>query len=494
MPQLIEVPNYGQVEFPDDMTDDQIVAAIKKTALGYKQPKQITMQDDLRAELEANPISAKFAAAGTALTDLYQGGKQALGMGNAQDIENNRVIRDANPMSALAGNVGLFAAGGAAAPFLNTAKGAALAGGTVGGLAPVQGENVAQQKLGNALLGAGIGGAVTKGAQGVTNALAKSTLAKQTLQAQNTTKDASLKAAQEAGYVIPKSLYDPTFLSNRLESVAGKAATKQAAAGRNTEVTNLLARKSLGLPNDAPLSVNAVEGVRKTAYKPYEEIAGLSKGAANTLEDLKQNRADANAWFNSYNRTANPEHLAKAKELKEVADMAENVLEDYAKNAGKAGLVNDLVKSRKIIAKTYTVQRALNPATGDIDPNVLGRLYSKGKPLSDGLDEIGRFNAAFPQVSKANASIPAAGVSKVEALAMAGLGLGGAYGTDSPLGAAAGLLPLLSHPARSAALSKLLQSTPDYSQKLTPKLLEGLLSSRYAPMALTGGAVPSFTK
>lgn len=36
MPQMIEVPNYGMVEFPDDMSDTQIVAAIKKNALGYK--------------------------------------------------------------------------------------------------------------------------------------------------------------------------------------------------------------------------------------------------------------------------------------------------------------------------------------------------------------------------------------------------------------------------------------------------------------------------
>jgi hypothetical protein len=36
MPQIIEVPNYGNVEFPDDMSDEQIVAAIKKNLMGYK--------------------------------------------------------------------------------------------------------------------------------------------------------------------------------------------------------------------------------------------------------------------------------------------------------------------------------------------------------------------------------------------------------------------------------------------------------------------------
>jgi hypothetical protein len=33
MAQLVEVPGYGQVEFPDDMSDDQIAAAIKKNTM-----------------------------------------------------------------------------------------------------------------------------------------------------------------------------------------------------------------------------------------------------------------------------------------------------------------------------------------------------------------------------------------------------------------------------------------------------------------------------
>lgn len=459
-----------------------------------KQPKARTMQDDLRDELAANPISAKFAAAGTALTDLYQGGKQIFGMADKQEMENQRTIREANPMSALAGNVGLFAAGGVLAPVMNTVKGAAVTGGAIGGLAPVQGDNVLKQKLGNALLGAGLGAGITKSAAGVSSLFRSSKTDKVILQTQNATRDSTLKAAQGAGYTVPNSLYNPTFLSNRLESLAGKAATKQQAASMNSEVDSALTRKALGLMPDTALSVNAVESVRRGAYKPYKEVASLSKGASNALEELKQARADAQGWFNAYNRSASPDDLAKANAFKETAELAESVIDDYAKQSGKPQLVSQLKDARKTIAKTYTVQRAMNPATGDIDPNVLGRLYSKGKPLSDGLDEIGRFNAGFPQVSKANAKIPAAGVSKVEMLAMAGLGLGGAYGADSPMGAAAGLLPLLSHPARAAALSKLMQSTPSYTQGLTPKLLEGLLSSRYAPMALTGGTVPALTK
>lgn len=457
--------------------------------------KSITLQDDLRAELDANPISAKFAAAGTALSDLYQGGKQALGLGNAQDIENNKVIREANPMSALAGNVALFASGGAALPVLNTIKGAAAAGGIIGGLSPVQGENVAQQKIGNALVGAGLGAGITKGVQGISNSLANSKAVKLALQSQNATKDASLKAAQDAGFTIPRSLYKPTFMSNRLESFGGKAAVKQAATDSNQTIVNALARKALGVSDDTPLSIGTIEAVRKSAYKPYEEVAAISKGAANTLDDLKQARADATSWFNSYNRSANPEHLAKAQEFKNVADIADDVLDDYARQAGKPQLISQLKDARKTIAKTYTLERAMNKGSGDIDSSVLARLYDKKKPLSDGLDEIGRFAATFKEVAPKAKSGSGAGISALDATASLALGALGYGYSGNPEGATAGLLPLLLRPAsRGLALSKLMQSAPNYSQGLTPMLLEGLLSSRYAPMALTGAAIPSFTK
>jgi hypothetical protein len=464
---------------------------IEDTPEPVKQPKARTFEDDLKAELEANPIGAKLAAFGTAASDLYQGGKQLFGYGDKEAIRNNRIIAGANPLSALAGNVAMYSAGGIAAPVLNTAKGAAAIGTATGVLSPVEGDNVAQQKIINAGIGGATGFGATKLAEGVAGKLAKSAANKSVLKAQNATRDSSLAAAQDAGYVVPRSLYNPSFLSNRLESVAGKAATKQQAASLNQGVTNSLARQSLGLADDVPLSVSTIEGVRKSAYKPYEEIAKLSPDAANTLEQLKQARADAKGWFTAYNRSARPDDLAKAKEFQQVADTAENTLSQFATSLGKNNLIPDLQKARKTIAKTYTLDRAMNNATGDIDAAVLGRLYNKGSPLSDGLDTAGRFAAQFPQISRASANNPTAGVSKVEALAMAGLGLGGAYGTDSPYGAAAGLLPLLSHPARAAALSKMMQKAPNYSQGITQKSLEGLLSSRYAPMALTGAALPS---
>src|SRR3990167_10148155 len=84
--------------------------------------------------------------------------------------------------------------------------------------------------------------------------------------------------AQKAGYVIPPSAVKPSFTTNKLESVAGKAAIKQEAAIRNQEVTNKLAARAIGLPEDTSLSMGALEGVRREAGKSYEKLNALKPG------------------------------------------------------------------------------------------------------------------------------------------------------------------------------------------------------------------------
>ncbi len=482
---------------PQEVTTEQALQMRKEgKSLANVKVKQVSMKDDLQSEIDANPVQAGFAAAGSGLSDIIEGTKQLFGKENKQQIAANSQFRDNNKLAAIAGDVATFAGTGLAAPVTNTVKGAAALGGAYGFLSPTEGAtstgDMLKRKTGNALVVGGLGTGVTKGMTGIVNKVGQKQADNALKQSQNANSDAILKEVLDAGYTAPRSLYNPSFLSNRLESVGGKAAMKQQAASQNQEVTNNLARKALGVPESTPLSMKTVETVRKQAYKPYEEIANISKGAANTLDDLKQNRADATAWFNSYNRSANPEHLTKAKEFKEVADLAENVLEDYAKNAGKPQLVNQLKDARKTIAKTYTVERALNKTTDTIDPKVLGRLYDKGKPLSDGLDTIGKYANTFKPLTGINPQ--GAGVSALEPMAMAGMGMLGNVATGSPTGLLAAGLPLLRHPARAAALSKLLQKPKMYNLSAKDLLMQKLLSARNAPMAITGATLPAFTQ
>lgn len=452
----------------------------------YAAPVVAPVDTPIPSATEGNSFGKNLLiGTGKGMTDIWQGGKQLLGMTTPEEIAEKRRI-DADIMKTAGGQIGnvvgqtALLAPSVFIPGAATYAGAAAIGAGAGALQPVTEDEsrltnmglgaaggVAGQKLGN-VIGSKIGQKVAKNAE---------------LKSQRATADATLKQVQDSGFSVPRSLYDPSFTSNRLESLGGKAATLQEASARNQELSNSFARKALNLPDDASLSMSAVDTVRKAAYKPYEEISEISIGAKNALKELKQARADAKGWFNAYNRSARPDDLAKAQEYQQIADIAEQVIDDYAIRAGKPELLPALAEARKTIAKTYTVERAMNKATGDINPRVLGRLYDKGFPLSDGLDDIGRFAAAYDKAAQPANQSAGAGISALEPMAAGIYGTIGQVSTGNPTGLLAAGIPLLRGPARSIALSKMMQSTPQYGSQLLN------LTNRAAPSLPYIGAV-----
>ena len=86
-----------------------------------------------------------------------------------------------------------------------------------------------------------------------------------------------------------------------------------------------------------------------------------------------------------------------------------------------------------------------------------------------------------------------ADISALEPMSMAiNAGVGGAV-TGSPAGLLMGGVPLLRSPARSLALSKLMQKAPNYDIGKIDYLSK-LLTLRNAPSAITGAAIPSFSQ
>lgn len=445
----------------------EYASAEKVGAGGTAKPVKIgkdAFPDALRQTLQETDWGTRnIAGAGTALANLYEGGKQMVGMGDPAAIEAQRIIAEEAPVGALAGNVALLAPT-MAIPGANTVAGAGVTGAITGLMQPTMGD---ESRLLNTALGAA-GGAAGQAAGNKIGTALQTRLANKTAEAagaksRNAVRDATLAEARAAGYVVPNSEVAPSFIGNRLESLAGKTATKQEATLRNQQTTNTLASKALGLPKDEAITQNAIDAVRKRSSAVYEEVGNLSQQARADLEALKQARADATGWFNAYNRSASPDDLLKAKQFRATADQLEQALEAEATGAGRPDLPAALAQARKEIAKSYTVQRALNPATGDVSAPVLGRLYAKQKPLSDGLDTIGKFQAGFPKFAGDGAKTPAPGVSKVEAAMAALLGGGAAGLTGNPIGLAAAALPFASHPARALALAKALQTAPSYS-------------------------------
>jgi hypothetical protein len=325
---------------------------------------------------------------------------------------------------------------------------------------------------------ASVGTGLTKSAIGksTTNAAAKDVASVARQNALNAPKRAVLEAGQKAGFVVPKSEVAPSFINNRLEGVAGKAALNQESILRNQTATTAQARKAIGIADDVPITGNVIDKAIKAQYKPYEDIAALPTRASqargysvNThtqtnsgalLEELKQARHDSQAWYKTAEmQGGNPEMVAKAKALSNRAKAIEIEFENRAIAAGKPELVPQLREARTNIAKIYSVDKARNVATGDIDPRIIGAQLDKApKKITGELKQVGEFQQAFPKYAKSGENAQTPGVSKIEAVTSIGGGMGGAA-LGGPLGGFVGaMLPLASTPVRSMLLSKWYQN------------------------------------
>jgi hypothetical protein len=219
--------------------------------------------------------------------------------------------------------------------------------------------------------------------------------------------------ARQAGYVIPPTQARPTLVNRVLEGFSGKLTTAQNASAKNQAVTNRLAAEALDLPGDTQITTDVLDKVRAEAGKAYAALEALPKRpavAADTLTnrpgtpaldpkaavfDLRKARNDATAWFRSYGRTADPDALAKAQAAASDAKRLESALEDYAQGLNKPELVQALRDARVRIAKTYTVENALNTTTGSVDARKLAADLKKGKPLTGQLKQAGAFAEQF---------------------------------------------------------------------------------------------------
>lgn len=502
------------VNAPEGATEQDAIGYVQKNFYQGSTDRYSTTDPASKSWLEK-----KRDGLATAPINAYLGIKQMFGglSPTEQSVlaQNKQAEKDA-PVTSFGSNV-LTAIPAMFVPGANTVVGAGLVGGGLGLAQPVQGDQSLSNILSGKLMNTSVGMLTGMGSQAAGNKI--SDFLKQRLSAaqaaaaanasRNSVRDTTLQAGREAGYVVPNSEVAPSFLGDIAESFGGKAAVKQEMTQQNQQTTNALARKAIGLPEDAPLSAASIDPLKREAWKAYQDIAALpvtksepaiigsivdegGKPLINTpakvgfnpkqaLEDLKQLRFDAKAQFNFYNRSLNPEALTKAKELQAAADALETKFEDYAAGLGKPGLVDALQQARVQLAKIGTVERALNDANGDVSARVLGRLADKGAPLTNELKTIGQFNNAFPKFMGEGAKSPASGVSYTNLLSSPLLGLLG-HSTLGPGGALLAGAPFARGGMRSLLMTQAMQKTPQYTVpmltkaggQITPEMLSTL--------------------
>lgn len=471
---------------------------------------------------ESGPAMRFLQGAGKAVHDFGQGVGQAIGVTSREDVAESRRL-DAPLMNTgaaanlgnITGSLGMMApavlAGGLSVPA------AAAFGAVQGALQPSTstGETAMNTAL-SAAGGAGgqkLGNMLASAVQGKVAANAAKNLA-------NMQKLESAKAASALGYVIPPDDLNANLITKTLSGVSGKIKTAQEASARNQPITNDLARKALGLPEGAALTEDALQAIRNNAGNAYKNLRGIgeivpdaeygkaldalastSKGASSSFPGLpgngvadlvaamKQPKFSASDAIDAtiiLREMADKSYRAGDKGVgkvqKAIANELESAMERSLSQSNNPALLKEFQNARKDIAKTYSVQKALNSQTGDVSAVELAKQLKKGKPLSDELEQIAKFGEAFPKASQALKESPKA-TSPLDWIA----GVGTSVGTGN-------VLPLAMVGGRPAARSLVLSgpvqrsAMKEFGTPISAKLLDNRLAQLLAaPVGVQGG-------
>lgn len=332
---------------------------------------------------------------------------------------------------------------------------------------------------------------------------------------------------QRAGYVTPPSTVNPTLLNQTIEGIGGKIKTAQLASQRNQSITNELARGAIGASD---LSTEAIAAVRARANEAYsvlgqsapfqaddafraalqkassmtKEVAkdfpelrnseveqlveGLSSrpqfGAQPTIEAIKQLR-----FSGAGNKAAmDPAKKALGSAQMKVASALEDLIDRNLERSGNQELLAGYREARTTLAKAYDVEKALNPATGNVDAAKIARLKAKGRPLTGELKQIADFASAFPRSVQTPERV--GGVTHFSPLDWAAGGFGAGMGSPATAAAMALTRPLSRAAALSAPVQRGLTRSPASAEpglgvrRLGPLETAQRLSSA-APVALT---------
>ena len=244
----------------------------------------------------------------------------------------------------------------------------------------------------------------------------------------------------------------------------------------NQQVTNRIAAREIGLPENTAITPGRLETRRQQLAAPYREVSAIDPMVAQDLVELRTARAEANKLYKFYEAHPNPMIERKAQRLMDRANTLEGHIDQAAVNAGKPDLVTRLREARREIAKTYDVERALIEGTGDISAAEFGKMLDKGKPLSGGLETIARAHQAFGPYMRNAASITNPGVDRVRSAVGVGAGLSGLSGgmgmfSEGILGAAGPTKSLIMTDAYQNAVGR-----PSYpATPAAPETLMGIL-------------------
>lgn len=273
------------------------------------------------------------------------------------------------------------------------------------------------------------------------------------------------------------------------------------ATGGSNDLARKMVRNAFEGTDDIfhPSEVDAAMDYSRKLYDWGEQFGHLTKketpgslgniSGENAIEKLKDLRFNSKAYWQYFNRSGDPKAREAAKAFDSAVDNLESFIERGASTKGRADLVPELRQARKDIAKAHAIGKALNDATGNVNPRAL----AKEKYLTGNLKTVADFTKAFPKDMQPVEQIGAMpGLSPLDFATGAIAGAAGAA-SGHPQGLFAAGVPLLRPLVRPLLTSKAYQSLmaqPSYNVPITTRMAGGLLG--YAPIGGTVLGLNSF--
>lgn len=358
-------------------------------------------------------------------------------------------------------------------------------------------------------------------------------LALQAQQQANAVRDATIRSAQQVGFVATPGSVTPSGQNVLLERLAGKTRLEQLASSRNQSTADRLARQAVGVPENTPLTSEAMQAVRAQeftkGYAPVSQLGPIQTDATfqTALTNLSnkftgQSRSFPNAApdkikteltnyqvpnFDSgdaleASRTLRQQAAANfrvgenalAKTQIGISKALEDQIERSlvaAGNPNAQAMLDQFRASRQRMAISHSIEDAVREGSGSIDAKKFARDIQSGKYLSGELKTIGEFANIAPKVNQPVGSMGTPGAGSVLGRTGTGVVAGGlGLLTGGPLtGLVAAAAPeATSALARQYLLSKFGQSralpsynAPDFLAQdiVNPKLRQALMGTTF---------------
>ena len=251
------------------------------------------------------------------------------------------------------------------------------------------------------------------------------------------------QAAINQGATLPPSQVNPSILNSLLEGISGKTTVQQVASIKNQAVINAQARKALGLADDVEITPQVLQDYRNVKGQAYDALRSnpayytdkqfltdINKRSAeiqkrgtlvdatqelNLLNQLKQMRFDGDALVEKIKvlrsdsdvnfRSNDADKLRLAQVQKFAAKQLEDLAERNLANFNQPDVMKNFKQARQDIAKSYTIEKSLNAATGDVSGAKLGQRAAQGKILPPELQALADAAATYKQSFRDPAAI-----------------------------------------------------------------------------------------